>query len=338
MLGLPIASNALSAAANDPSAKPRPGLYVGSLERRAWIVTGRRSKEDPEIYLVQLGLDEERIDIADLELDVEEYLAGELVAARRIRLADLELPATSTTPGQLLQICVRLPSIGASVSRQIRLYDMDGLWLDGTDRVGTVEQINLTIDFGTSRTQTTIGHAERPDLTARLRSTDAVEKRFRSMLEAGLPGRIIDDPAASFSRLRGALGRARRELLVLDPYFGWKGDDWTVIDDVDVPVRVLTGHGRYDRRTGTLRKQCIVPPPPGIAPRTSSVEVRSWRAEPPPWHDRFYLWESGGLSVGTSPSGLGDRLARLDRIGAVEAEGWTKHFELWWNDPLAQRL
>jgi hypothetical protein len=39
MLGLPIASTPLSARPDDPSARPQPGLYVGVLERRAWIVT-----------------------------------------------------------------------------------------------------------------------------------------------------------------------------------------------------------------------------------------------------------------------------------------------------------
>ena len=155
---------------------------------------------------------------------------------------------------------------------------------------------------------------------------------------AGLPDRVVTDPSSALLRLRSVLARARRELLALDPYFGWNINDWTVFDDVTVGVRVLTGHGRYDRRTAALRSQEVLAPPSGTAAFSPSLEVRSWRAGSAPWHDRLYLWEGGGLSVGTSPSGLGGRLAPIDRIGEVEAAAWRDHFEIWWADPLAQPL
>jgi hypothetical protein len=53
----------------------------------------------------------------------------------------------------------------------------------------------------------------------------------------------------------------------------------------------------------------------------------------PPWHDRLYLWEDGGASVGTSPSGIGNRVTRIDRIGKAEALGWQALFDAWWAAP-----
>jgi hypothetical protein len=50
----------------------------------------------------------------------------------------------------------------------------------------------------------------------------------------------------------------------------------------------------------------------------------------PGFHDRLYLWETGGISVGTSPSGLDKRDARVDRLGSVEADGWRALFETYW--------
>ncbi len=44
-----------------------------------------------------------------------------------------------------------------------------------------------------------------------------------------------------------------------------------------------------------------------------------------------------GSRSGTSPSGLGHRLARIDRLAGVEADRWRVQFELWWADPKAQR-
>lgn len=64
----------------------------------------------------------------------------------------------------------------------------------------------------------------------------------------------------------------------------------------------------------------------------TSFKARAWPGKPP-WHDRIYLWKGGGLSVGTSPSGLGHRVARLDRLNANEAAGWQTMFNAWWVDP-----
>jgi len=64
-------------------------------------------------------------------------------------------------------------------------------------------------------------------------------------------------------------------------------------------------------------------------------QVRGWQQRSAAWHDRVYLWHEGGLSVGTSPSGLGKRVARVDRIAASEATGWQCMFDTWWSSPEA---
>jgi hypothetical protein len=51
-----------------------------------------------------------------------------------------------------------------------------------------------------------------------------------------------------------------------------------------------------------------------------------------------YPWAVGGLTVGGSPSGLGKRLMRLDRLSPVEADAWRTRFEAWWMDPLAIKI
>jgi hypothetical protein len=248
-----------------------------------------------------------------------------LASARRLRLGDLDLPAAREPVDGLLQVDVRVPTLGTGVARQVRLYDRDGLLLDATDRLWTLEQINMTISSPGSSRAVTIGDAHPPDLLGRLQAADTADERYRQLLEAGLPGRIVTDEVAGPSRLHAELARAREELLVLDPYFGWNQADWAVLDDAAVPVRVLTGHGTPGKRGFTA-------PPAGM---TATLDIRTWRGRPP-WHDRMYLWRAGGLTVGTSPSGLGRRVARLDRVAGVEADRWRAAFETWWADPLAQ--
>lgn len=229
MLGLPIAPTPLSAVPYDPSAQAQPGLYVGVLERRAWIVTAERLRDDPSLYLIRLGLDERRVDLADLELDVEEYVEDTLASARRVRLGDLDLPATREPIDGLLQVDVHLPTLGTGVSRQVRLYDRDGLLLDATDRLYTADQINIDISWPGGATTVTVGDARPPGLLARLHAADEADERYRQMLEAGLPGRLVDDERDGPTRLRDQLARARGHLLILDPYFSWHEADWTVL-------------------------------------------------------------------------------------------------------------
>ena len=174
-----------------------------------------------------------------------------------------------------------------------------------------LEQITMKIDTNGGPGPTVIvGGVQSVTLTQRLDRADRAEVQYRKLLEDGLQGRVIDDPVTGLPILTAMLNQAHGHLDVLDPYFGWDASDWQVLTLVPVPVRVLTGHGRYDRN-GNLTKQKVIAPPSALS-STITIEVRSWRGGTPPWHDRMYLWDGGGATVGTSPSGIENRVARID--------------------------
>jgi hypothetical protein len=122
---------------------------------------------------------------------------------------------------------------------------------------------------------------------------------------------------AGRSALRGILERASGELLVLDPYFR----DWALLENlVGQPPRVLIGSD--------------VDAPPASFPG----RVARWRAGLAPFHDRFFLWEGGGVSVGTSAGGIRDRLFRIVRMNAADSDVLRSRFALWWSDPGFEHL
>lgn len=320
LLGLPSAADETSV---------KPGIYIGSIERRAWIARSGIEDEGRR-HRITLCIDADRIGLADIEVSVEEYLEAELCGARRLRLDDLVRPASMNS---IELYDVVLPSRGPRLARQVWIHDHNGTLLDCTDRQFSVEsvQIGLIAEGMGFETVTAGNTAPPPALLERLLTADTVEDEFRQLLEAGLPGRIIDDPTKALPRLTTLLGEAIGDLSILDPYFGHDVQDWQVFAAVSVNVRVLTGHGnQVDKHGQTVLRQRVKSPPPGTVGPGVSLDVRSWRPARVPWHDRVYLWANGGLSVGTSPSGLGGRVARIDRLTAVEALGWQRMFDSWW--------
>jgi hypothetical protein len=63
-----------------------------------------------------------------------------------------------------------------------------------------------------------------------------------------------------------------------------------------------------------------------------NVQIRRFVAQdkPVPFHDRIYLWDDTGLSVGTSPNGFGRRVFRIDELPRLESETWRALFDRWW--------
>ena len=120
LLGLPISVAPLCSVAFDFNSGPTAGLLVGKLERSAWLAE-MQALPDKGTVSVSLGLDESRVSLADLELDIEEYENGDLVSARRLRLGDVALPSSALMPGEI--ITVELPTLGAGLHRQVRLFD-----------------------------------------------------------------------------------------------------------------------------------------------------------------------------------------------------------------------
>lgn len=221
-----------------------------------------------------------------------------------------------------------LPTLGGGLHRQLRLYDRNGVLLDATDRMPFIEQVIVDVQIaGGGAFQVQVGAAATVAFLDRLTYADETEATYNQMLADGLAERIIDDPLTGLPKLAELLSQAHDHLDILDPYFGWELIDWSVLVQVAVPTRVLAKHDMQPKA-----KRNVNPPPPGTAPNAPSLDVRGWPGGPP-WHDRVYLWNGGGLSVGTSPSGLGKRVARLDRLTASEAAGWQQMFNSWWSDP-----
>jgi hypothetical protein len=297
-----------------------PGLFFGRLQRQAWLM-GTRMSEDWRYLTIKLGLDPDHVYAADLEVDVQEFVGTEAVFSRRTRLDELALPDVAGATN----LSLTLPSLSRGVKRMIQLYHRDGTLLDRTDSVATVEQViveaTYTLPGGGSTTQTiTVGDKKEIPLVARLDEIGEARRAYQSLLEAGLPERIIEQRETAERLIRDALEGAVGEILVLDPYFAAARsrfeEHWRLLANLSVPVRVLTGSKG-------------VP----TANHDPNVTGRKWTRGAPPFHDRIYVWHGVGLSVGQSPDGFGKRIFRIDRFGEIEAREWQRLFEIWWASP-----
>ncbi|HEY5357269.1 MAG TPA: hypothetical protein VIJ82_06190 [Streptosporangiaceae bacterium] len=312
-------------------------LAIGRLRRTAWF-SGVRLTENIE---ADITLAPDRVSLGDLEVDLEEYADDGLVQARRLRLADVALPQ-----GSPARVSVVLPTLGQELRRQLRLYDRAGRLLDNCDVTAFLSQIKITMtanaDGKTTTQHVSVGNPPAtPTPVTRLAALDSADAEYTRLLTEGLDRRILDDPATALAAIQDALQDARDDLLVLDPYFGHKPTDWAALQKVSVPVRVLTMHKQFARPASAKKPAqppvLIPPPPPADIQHLPRLQIRSW-SQKAPWHDRVYLWADGGLTVGGSPSGLGTRLMRLDRLNPVEANAWRTRFEAWWLDQLAIQI
>ena len=326
--------NVLGMSLSSEGAPAPPALAIGRVRRTAWF----SGLALPQYLEVSITFDPSRASPGDLEVDLEEYADDGLVQARRLRLADVAVP-----PGSYESVIVVLPTLGPGLRRQIRLYDRAGRLLDNANVVGFVSQFDVTMTARVGPESTTrrlsVGQPPMaPTPVTRLAALDAAEAEYTRLLTEGLERRILDDPATAQAALQEELRRARDDLLILDPYFGHKLADWAVLAHVNVPVRVLNMAAQPARPAS--RKKPAQPlvliriPPPTDVQHLPGLQIRSW-PDQAPWHDRVYLWTGGGLTLGGSPSGLGGRLMRLDRISPVEADAWRARFDAWWNDPKA---
>jgi hypothetical protein len=295
------------------------GLLVGSFERNAWLLSQKLDNEH-DLYVVNVGIQPERTDPADLEITVKEQVAGEVVLAEHLRLEDTDLRGildellTPQSDSSRAVISVGLPTLGRRIRRSVMLFHRDHGLLDEWESFNIVEAISISLDVGGGPESPITTGEKRPaqDLVALLGAVERVRSQYASLRQEGANNRIFSNMAAGRPVLRGMLRRARGEVLVVDPWFR----DWDLLDDVgDQPPRVLIG-GAVD------------PPPATFAGR-----ARQWQESGAPFHDRFFLWRNGGVSVGTSANTFGDRLFRVARLGAAESEVLQIQFSLWWDDP-----
>ena len=283
------------------------GLFVGRMERRAWLVDQRGTRAGDH-KLARLGWDAAQVDASGLVLQVEEFDDdGELVLSQRVACADLNLPVASSTPVE-----VRLPTLGPKLRHGLSLYAADGGLLDRIDPGPFAETVSLSLSFGdseplevTSGTPLTV-----PALEERLGRARAASEEFTTVRRSGADARILDH-ATRPARLRALLERARGELLVADPYFGQEETDWELLRDLEVPVRVLT---------------CKIAGAP--APIPAGVQARIRPKGTKVIHDRAYIWSDGGFMLGGSPSVRPD--IGVMPLSPAEAAVRTTTFEALW--------
>ena len=286
--------------------EPLPGgLLVGRLERRAWLGQLRGGKE-LQTFDVIVRFDPALVSLRELVVDLEETSAGgELLSAKSIPLSQTALPPDAAGADA---VTVSLPTVGRQVRREVRLRALDGTLLDAAGPAHLVEAIYIGAEPAG-------GSAKPVSLRERLDRLARVDVEHADLLGSGLGDRVVVAGADGLRVLADRLRWARGELLVFDPYFGKSPDDWALLDAAGRPSRVLTG-------------ATVVGTP------ASSCRVRRWTANiRPPFHDRAVLWDGGGLTVGTSPNGLGTRLSLIDDLAPAAAAALRAHFELWWADP-----
>lgn len=288
------------------SGRPDPlpaGLLVGRLERRAWL-GALRGGQGLQTFDVIVRFDPTLVSLRELVVDLEETSAGgELLSARSVPLGETALPSEAAGADA---VTVRLPTVGRRIRREVRLRALDGTLLDAAGPWHLAEAIYLngTLAAGT---------AEPVTLRMRLDRLAQVDAEHAELLGAGLADRVVAAGVDGRRILADRLTWARGELLVFDPYFGRSPDDWTLIHGR--PCRVLTAA-------------------PVVGTPGPSCQVRRWPLKfGPPFHDRAFLWDGGGITVGTSPNGLGGRLSLVDDLAPAAANALRDHFGLWWADP-----
>lgn len=300
------------------------GLLLGRFERRAWLA-GQRLVPENDLYTIQIGIDPDRAELADLEVEVEEHIGDELVLGERLLIEDTDireaqhvLYGPKPTTGRL-EIGVALPTLGRGVKRSVHLHHRDGTLLDEWLSFNLAEKITMTMTVnGSEQRPITIGEERGPqDLVELLGAVERARSQYAALRREGSHNRIFDDLDQGRAAVRAILERAPGELLVVDAYFR----DWTLLTSLGgPPPRVLIGPD-------------VNPPPDDFAGRCAQ-----WRERPAPFHDRFFLWETGGVSVGTSAGAIHDRLFRIVRIGPAEANVLRDRFSQWWSDPGFEHL
>ncbi len=282
-----------------------PGLLVARLYRRAWIVEPRGTP-DPTVHDLHIGLDPSRIDISDLEVQIEESVSGEIVHGRRLRLEEMGVDHTRGHP----LITVTLPTLGRGVQRMIRLYERNGELLDVTENAYSLESIRVTVNIiGDLAAEPPGGGINAVPFRERAEALDRVQEQYADWSREGTAKLVFGPQDDLRTTLVSRLGQARGRLLVADRYFA----DWTALDGIPLPKRVLMSQGD-----------------PPVNP-SADLEVRWLRGSPPTLHGRYYLWDGGGLFVDNSPAGFAHGYTTIQAMNRFTSERLSEIFNTtWW--------
>jgi len=131
------------------------------------------------------------------------------------------------------------------------------------------------------------------------------------MLARAAASRLISDAEAARNRLVDELRRSTGEVLVHDRYFGQHADEWEILKAAPGSVRVLTGK--------------IADEEPQISANVSAKYRPKARM-----HDRFLIWDGGGIAIGGSPSTFGQAAIEIRRLSAAEVDARRSNFEALW--------
>jgi hypothetical protein len=290
------------------------GIVLARLERRAWI-SALRGGEELGTFDCYIGIEPDRIDVQDLSVSLDEWIDEELVHSQQVRFEELDVDHVRGEPN----IVINLPTLGPGVERTVRLHDRHGSLLDGSQsKFRIVESIGLTvkaIDADAGRVFTTVigSRNSSPAFVDRSSAVDRVRQQYEVLFDHGADSTLFLPGSDVRNVMRDRLVQARGVLRIVDRYFGKSPLDWTMLDNVSVPIEVLTSKG--------------VPP---SQTANSGMTVR-WITKRPPFHGRAYLWEDGGFSVDASPDGFGRDPVYITPLPPAISRSWQAAFAAWWN-------
>jgi hypothetical protein len=287
------------------------GLFVGRMSREAWF-TSLRGGEGLTTFNCAVGLEPSNIDISDLSLAFEEWVDGELVHAQQIHLEDWDTSAVRREPA--VDVC--LPTLGAGVTRTVRLHDRTGTFLDASgDRFPIVEKISIQVGVigdEAPSTEVTVGDLSPvPDFVEMSEAVERVRRQHRQLRVAGADVTLVDPNADVRGVIADRLVAARGRIRIVDRYFGGDPADWAMLP-VGMDTDVLLSLGSA---------------PTSPIPR---VTVRRLPGKPPPFHGRAYLWDGGGIAVDNSPDGFSNGPVLITRLDAEVVDRWLGYFTSWW--------
>jgi hypothetical protein len=300
----------------NPAAEPpiaSRSLLLARMQRRAWL-TSHRLKDDT--FVLGVKREKAQVEWEDLELEIEERYDDERVIAERLRLEDVNLPDEAHLHEGL---DITLPSLGRRIERLVRLHDRDGRLLDEWRPFRMVESYSFSLSTADASGIEHRGGEQRPspELVELLAGAQRVKAGYAQLRREGLRHRLFDQRDQARAVLRRMLERAHGDLLVADPYLG----DWDLLENLSVrSVRVLLGARAAD-------------PPPEFSGRVARWRIEGGQFQVAPFHDRFFLWDGGGVNVGTSIGPGEDRLFRMVRLSSAEAAELGERLALWWSDP-----
>jgi hypothetical protein len=298
----------------EPRLQTPEGIFAGRIDRQAWLIEQEGTREGDH-KRVRIGWEPTRIDPGELVVQTEEFdAAGEMLLSEQIALADLDLSSVRATG----RIEVSVPSLGPGLRHGLSLYGPDGRLLDRRAPAPFAESVALavSIDGGEPVTRTIGAHASPPTLAERQALKAEAQDSLEALRRAGAENRVLRERTAGLARLRALLENARGELLVSDPFFGQLEEDWELVKNLAVPVRVLT------------RK---VESEPAPVPTNVAARIRPKASKL--LHERVYVWDGGGFLLGGSPSTIGGPPVTIQPLSAIDADVQHAIFEGLWVSP-----